>query len=142
MSKTYSDLLKDPRWQKKRLQIMKRDKFTCKLCGDKDTPLHVHHKEYINGNTPWGYKNSQLVTICEDCHLSISNNSPGIYLSSVNFNDISTLKFKNEQGKRFIILTYPNTCIFDEHSNNGTSRYSFHSNAIPQIINQLKKAIK
>lgn len=52
---TYSDKLKSPKWQKKRLEIMKRDKFACKLCGDTETQLHVHHKEYINGNDPWDY---------------------------------------------------------------------------------------
>jgi 5-methylcytosine-specific restriction endonuclease McrA len=34
MKKTYSELLKSPKWQKKRLEIMSRDKFTCKKCGD------------------------------------------------------------------------------------------------------------
>lgn len=68
MKKNYSDLLKSPKWQKKRLEIMNRDKFTCKLCGDTETQLHVHHKEYINGNDPWDYDNKLLITICEDCH--------------------------------------------------------------------------
>ena len=31
----YSEQLKSPKWQKKRLEIMQRDKFTCQLCGDK-----------------------------------------------------------------------------------------------------------
>lgn len=63
---TYSEKLKDPRWQKKRLEILKRDKFTCQLCGDKDTTLHVHHKSY--GNNPWESKNKNLITYCCHCH--------------------------------------------------------------------------
>lgn len=66
--KSYSDKLKDPRWQKKRLEIFKRDKFRCKLCGDEETTLNVHHKKYENGKEPWEYKLSDLITLCEDCH--------------------------------------------------------------------------
>ena len=73
MKKNYSDLLKSPKWQKKRLEIMKRDKFTCKLCGDTETQLHVHHKKYISGNDPWDYDNKLLVTLCEDCHETVES---------------------------------------------------------------------
>ncbi len=64
---TYSDKLKNPKWQKKRLQILKRDNFTCCLCGDKETELHVHHNSY-KGN-PWDIKNEELKTLCKHCHL-------------------------------------------------------------------------
>lgn len=63
---TYSDKLKDPRWQKKRLQVFQRDKFTCTQCKDTETTLHVHHHEYY-GN-PWEAEISQLTTLCADCH--------------------------------------------------------------------------
>ena len=62
----YSEKLKDPRWQKKRLEILERDKFTCKECGDTKTTLHVHHEAY-KGN-PWEADNDSLKTICEHCH--------------------------------------------------------------------------
>ena len=65
---TYSDLLKDPRWQKKRLEIFNRDNFSCVSCGDGASTLHVHHHYYINGKKPWEYNNSVLVTLCEQCH--------------------------------------------------------------------------
>lgn len=68
MKKTYAEKLRDPRWQKKRLEIFARDNFTCKVCGDDKNTLHVHHKEY-NGCEPWEYDNSLLDTICADCHL-------------------------------------------------------------------------
>jgi len=69
--KNYSDLLKDPRWQKKRLQILERDDFTCQGCGDTETTLHVHHKEYVYGRMPWEYDDEELITYCEDCHTII-----------------------------------------------------------------------
>lgn len=64
----YSKKLLDPRWQKKRLQILNRDKFTCRVCGDKETTLHIHHEKYERGKEPWDYPNSNLYTLCADCH--------------------------------------------------------------------------
>lgn len=65
--KTYSQKLQDPRWQKKRLHIMERDSFACQLCGDTETTLNVHHKEYTEKNI-WDEKDENLVTICKYCH--------------------------------------------------------------------------
>lgn len=64
----YSTKLKDPRWQKKRLEIFERDGWECQLCGDKDSTLVVHHRDYLRDKEPWDYPNSLLVTLCEDCH--------------------------------------------------------------------------
>ena len=69
MKKNYSDLLKDPRWQKKRLQIMQRDNFQCQVCGDKKSTLNVHHVEY--GKTPWDVDDKGLITLCDKCHNEI-----------------------------------------------------------------------
>lgn len=66
--KTYKEKLLDPRWQKKRLQILNRDNFTCCECGDDKNTLHVHHKIYIHGNEPWEYPDNHLVTLCAICH--------------------------------------------------------------------------
>lgn len=65
---TYAEKLKDPRWQKKRLEIFERDGWECKLCFDKNKTLHVHHRSYSRGVEPWDYDNSMLVTLCCDCH--------------------------------------------------------------------------
>ena len=69
MSKqSYYEKLKDPRWQKKRLEILDRDKFTCQMCEATDMTLHVHHKYYVTGREPWEYPDCALVTLCEQCH--------------------------------------------------------------------------
>ena len=65
---SYSQKLKDPRWQKKRLLILNRDKFTCQECADDESTLHVHHIYYEPGNDPWDYPDYALVTLCESCH--------------------------------------------------------------------------
>lgn len=64
----YLEKLKDPRWQKKRLEIFKRDKWTCQICYDTESTLHVHHRLYFKNNEPWDYPNEALVTLCEECH--------------------------------------------------------------------------
>lgn len=68
----YSELLKDPRWQKKRLEIMQRDNFTCQLCFSTTKTLHVHHLAYV-GSYPWETPDSDLITLCEDCHKKLEN---------------------------------------------------------------------
>jgi hypothetical protein len=68
MAKTYSEKLKDPRWQKKRLEILNRDEWACANCGNNTKTLHVHHRYYITGNEPWEYDSDVLVTLCEECH--------------------------------------------------------------------------
>ncbi len=64
----YSAKLKDPRWQRKRLEILNRDAFTCRDCGDKEKTLHVHHCLYHRGTEPWEYRDDELRTLCEGCH--------------------------------------------------------------------------
>jgi hypothetical protein len=65
---SYSDKLKDPRWQKKRLEIMEHDHFSCTSCGATDRTLNVHHGYYRKGTDPWDYDDRTLWTMCEDCH--------------------------------------------------------------------------
>jgi len=82
----YSDKFKDPRWQKKRLEILERDDFTCKRCKDKTSTLHVHHKWYDKGKNPWEYSENCFVTLCELCHEtehSESNDYKGILLTTL-----------------------------------------------------------
>lgn len=64
----YSNDLKDPRWQKKRLEVMQRDEFQCSRCGDKESMLAVHHLFYISGRKPWQYPIWSLQTLCDPCH--------------------------------------------------------------------------
>lgn len=65
---TYSKKLLNPAWQRKRLEILNRDEFTCQSCFDSETTLHVHHKYYERGRAPWDYPPEALVTLCVNCH--------------------------------------------------------------------------
>lgn len=64
----YKSQYKDPRWQKKRLEILSRDNFTCQECDDDSSTLNVHHHYYTKNKPVWDYPNSALITLCEDCH--------------------------------------------------------------------------
>lgn len=67
---SYSDLLKDPRWQRKRLEVMEAAGFACELCRATDKTLNVHHAKYVRGRKPWEYDRSELHCLCEGCHRS------------------------------------------------------------------------
>ena len=67
----YSEKLKDPRWQKKRLEIFERDGWQCKVCGaglNDGITLNIHHTYYNFKLNPWEYPEKSLLTLCEDCH--------------------------------------------------------------------------
>lgn len=68
--KSYGEKLRDPRWQRVRLEVMSRDNFSCRLCGDETTPLNVHHLQYMK--EPWDCPIKYLLTLCEDCHLIVT----------------------------------------------------------------------
>ena len=64
----YSKKFKDPRWQKRRLDILELNGFECVNCGDDKSTLHVHHKFYRKGADPWDYSDNNLIVLCETCH--------------------------------------------------------------------------
>lgn len=64
----YAEMLKDPRWQKKRLEVMQRDGFRCQHCLSNKKELQVHHLVYRKGANPWEYDNKDLITLCKQCH--------------------------------------------------------------------------
>lgn len=76
--KTYAEKLKDPRWQKLRLEIFERDNFTCKLCKRKDRTLNVHHKKYSKSGNPWDTEPKDLITYCEICHKEYENHKKNV----------------------------------------------------------------
>lgn len=64
----YKKKLLDPRWQKKRLEILQRDEWMCRRCCDSESTLHVHHRFYDRSAEPWEYDDRALITLCESCH--------------------------------------------------------------------------
>ena len=70
---TYGSLLFDPRWRKKRSEIIKRDSNSCVVCKVNGN-LQVHHRQYhfvVRDNQfklPCEYEDRLLITLCELCH--------------------------------------------------------------------------
>ena len=64
----YKEQIKSPKWQRRRLEILQRDDFTCQICGCKDKTLHVHHLRYAPGREIHEYEDWELITLCVQCH--------------------------------------------------------------------------
>jgi hypothetical protein len=67
----YSEKLKNPKWQRRRLEILEDRDWTCERCRSKEKTLNVHHSVYHKGFDPWEYSNDDLIVLCEDCHKTI-----------------------------------------------------------------------
>jgi hypothetical protein len=67
-NKPYWEKLKDPQWQKKRLEVLERAEWECSDCGSKDKTLHVHHRYYVSKREPWDYPISAYEALCAECH--------------------------------------------------------------------------
>lgn len=68
MGNSYAEKLKDPRWQRKRLEVMQRSDFRCDVCGADKNTLHVHHGIYVWGRDIWEHPLETLHCLCEKCH--------------------------------------------------------------------------
>lgn len=64
----YQEKLKDPRWQKKRLEVLNRDGWKCRCCDADSKTLHVHHRYYVSGRDPWDYPDWCFMALCDKCH--------------------------------------------------------------------------
>lgn len=118
MAKTYSRKLSSPKWQKKRLKVLERDKWVCKKCGDDETELHVHHLEYHKN--PWDTPINRLITLCAHCHELIEGCKEEEDFKDFDFKDISIYKSNNWKNKNRIMYLRAGTIlsmsIYDEHN--------------------------
>ncbi len=90
---TYSEKLKDPRWQKKRLEVLESDGWTCQSCNETELQLQVHHLKYDFNKEPWDYNVDDLITLCCDCHESVTSWKKDIKKSIENLKPNSDMMF-------------------------------------------------
>lgn len=95
---TYSDKLKDPRWQKLRLEVFQRDSFCCLMCGSAEHTLHVHHLRYCKN--PWDVPIEALQTLCFRCH------EVAEVAKKENINYKNVVKLINNQGYHIYLLSH------------------------------------
>ena len=107
---TYSEKLRNPKWQQKRLKIFERDNWTCKCCGDKERNQHVHHVDYIPGIDPWDYSDDMLITLCDVCHAKENgrielekNLATTLKMKGFLISDLLALSCKIDTNERFTI---------------------------------------
>ena len=67
MSEAYLKKLRDPRWQKLRLEIFEREGWKCQCCGRSRETLNVHHLIYSQED-PWDEPPENLECLCDGCH--------------------------------------------------------------------------
>jgi hypothetical protein len=131
--KSYSDLLKDPRWQKKRLEILQRDGWKCQKCGDDEETLHVHHLSYTPNTMPWEYGESNYITLCGMCHGVISN-VPALNESPISL--VSSYKMKWVDGDAMIIIAIKGLCFF-AFNNNSSGNNDIYGIEKPERVKEL-----
>lgn len=69
----YVDYIKSPQWKEKRKLVLQRDKYICKSCLNAKA-TEVHHISYRHlTNEPL----FELVSVCRDCHQTITNMDHG-----------------------------------------------------------------
>lgn len=112
---SYHQQLNHPQWQRKRLEVMKRDNFTCLRCRSTENKLTVHHSYYDYRFMLWDHPDHTLKTLCEVCHLPVQDAQLAIYegLSRMPISEIMQLaariKFTSTQCKPAEVLTLPRT---------------------------------
>lgn len=121
---TYSEKLKDPRWQRRRLEILSRDNWACVDCEAKESTLHVDHRIYRKGQEPWEYADQELQTLCEACHKRIEEERKALKesMSRFRWKDIELmvgfaeglrfLEFHEEEGHRVALTGWGHACGF------------------------------
>ena len=118
---TYAEKLRDPRWQRKRLEVMQRDGFTCRDCGSTTETLHVHHCWYAK--EPWEISDAYLLTLCEECHVrrdtweALGRQCLGLIFSRLAVSDVEDLTAKLMEaghGRKTAFVLPPPECVLEQ----------------------------
>ncbi len=127
--KTYSEKLADPRWQKKRLEVLERCEWSCLNCGDSSNQLQVHHLVYERGVEPWDHDNQYLIAVCKNCHEELDDTRSRI------------LKMMAHYPPEFLRDLHDALCNVLEPVHNGTHPYERWTRWM-DAANKIRKAKK
>lgn len=64
----FLQMYRDPRWQRKRLELCAAANWACQMCDARDKELQIHHGCYESDKAPWEYDDETLHVVCSDCH--------------------------------------------------------------------------
>jgi hypothetical protein len=105
---SYAQKLLDPRWQKKRLEVMQNNDFACNICGDSEATLHVHHNMYLKGKEPWEYELEQFSLLCKNCHAMEHADKDNLF-----FEVMSRLHLDGPQCKKEVAIIIAGFSYYD-----------------------------
>lgn len=71
----YNKYLKSEAWQKRRTDILQRDRYRCHNCGGHATQVHHLSYRHVGAELP-----SELAAVCADCHAAL--HEPPAFVSS------------------------------------------------------------
>lgn len=150
--KPYFEKLKDPRWQKRRLEMMELAGFKCQACGGNDNPLHVHHGYYAKGKDPWEYGPESLHVICEPCHQNATDDmatiqmligqiAPGDYPEFAGEVDSLRKQFLRREAFRIVRMLEGIQCSFERNPEGG-AWILYHHKSVAEQVNSAKLEMK
>lgn len=91
--RSYSEKLKDPRWQRVRLEVLERAGWKCEACGATESTLHAHHGYYDRKLEPWEYNTLTLWCLCEECHKTAETARLEFYAACAHLSPLSLQAF-------------------------------------------------
>jgi 5-methylcytosine-specific restriction endonuclease McrA len=86
--KEYHKYLKSADWKSNRLDVLKRDSFSCRRCGENGRPgneLDVHHLTY---ERIYHEELRDLITLCRGCHGEVHYTGEVIECSELDDSDL------------------------------------------------------
>lgn len=128
----YQEQIESPLWQKKRLEILNRDNFTCQICLDTKTQLHVHHKYYDKTwkTMAWEYPDDAYKTLCSDCHSELTIHEKKYGKENTEF-DVMKIK---RPGRYPIVFVYSNGVLKFNQNKEKTDWMNITENTTHKIV--------
>jgi len=96
---SYCKFLKSDYWKKKRLKVLKKNKFKCFICGGR--AWQVHHKSYNNLGRE---SEKDLIALCGKCHKKLSEKVKNNELRLKSAHHILRREFKEESDKQDFLI--------------------------------------
>lgn len=107
---SYYEKLKDPRWQKRRLEILEQREWSCQLCESETNTLNVHHGFYMRGMDPWGYEDETMWVLCEECHKKVQDALDVIHEATGRIHPTKIVEIAEMISMEQMDLSYVLTC--------------------------------
>lgn len=103
----HRDELQDQQWRELfRLQIQRRDHFTCQICGYSSRwAIQVHHDRYENRKKLYEADPKNCRTLCDPCHEQLTSRKKALQEPTACIRDIVTIEQMDPYIR--IVLMHP-----------------------------------